>query len=215
MADGLLAVTGRWPLLLRLVNKILANAAGTGADMAVVSAQLMERLRTGGAAVVDDLLADDALALDVGQPGERARAVRATIGASTSLLDPKDTQRFIELAVFAEDDIVPFSLAACLWQATAGLDDLQATRVCGWLADLGLMTLRPGDGGAGGMELHDVVRDFLRGELGTQRLAGLHGVLLDAAAAGLPTVSGLTAPGHPARTAWWERPWVVGTCWLI
>ncbi len=32
VADGLLAVTGRWPLLLRLVNKILANAAGTGAD---------------------------------------------------------------------------------------------------------------------------------------------------------------------------------------
>jgi hypothetical protein len=27
VADGLLAVTGRWPLLLRLVNKVLANYA--------------------------------------------------------------------------------------------------------------------------------------------------------------------------------------------
>ena len=30
VADGLLAVTGRWPLLLRLVNKILANAWARG-----------------------------------------------------------------------------------------------------------------------------------------------------------------------------------------
>ena len=49
-AHGLLAVTGRWPLLLRLVNKILANAAVTGADVAVMSAQLVKRLgrRPGG-----------------------------------------------------------------------------------------------------------------------------------------------------------------------
>jgi hypothetical protein len=201
-ADGLLAVTGRWPLLLRLANKILANAAVTGADMAMMAAQLVDRLRTGGPAVVDDLLGDDLRVLNVGQPAERARAVRATIGASTSLLDPEDAQRLAELAVFAEDEMIPFSLAACLWRATAGLDELQATRVFGLMAGLGLVMRRPGEGG--GAQLHDVVRDFLRGELGAQRLAGLHVVLLDAVAAGLPSVSDLTGPGRLARTAWWE-----------
>ena len=81
VADGLLAVTGRWPLLLRLVNKILANAAGTGADAGAAGTQLLERLRAGGPAVVDDLLGEDSRGLDVGQPGERAQAVRATIEA--------------------------------------------------------------------------------------------------------------------------------------
>ena len=36
------------------------------------------------------------------KPLERAQAVRATIGASTSLLDPGDAERFTELGVFAE-----------------------------------------------------------------------------------------------------------------
>ncbi len=201
---GLLAATGRWPLLLRLVNKILADAAGAGADTAAVAAQLLGRLRVSGPAVVDDLLGDGAKGLDVGQPGQRARAVRATIEASTSLLGPQDAQRFSELSVFAEDEIVPFGLAARLWQATAGLDELEATRVCGRLAGLGLLTVHHADGGVGGVALHDVVRDFLRGELGNKRLTELHGVLLDSAAARLPASGAVTGHGQPARTAWWE-----------
>ena len=177
-------MTGRWPLLLRLVNKILADAGGTGADMAVVAAQLLERLRAGGPAALDDLRGDGSKGLDVGQPDQRTQAVRATIEASSSLLGPQDAQRFAELSVFAEDEIIPFSLTALLWQATAGLGQLEATRVCGRLADLGLVTVHHGDGGSGGVALHDVVRDFLRGELGSQRLTELNGVLLDTVAAG-------------------------------
>ena len=48
--------------------------------------------------------------LDVGQPDQRARAVRATIEASTGLLDRQDAERFAELGVFAEDEIIPFQL---------------------------------------------------------------------------------------------------------
>ena len=89
VAHGLLAVTGRWPLLLRLVNKILAECGGLGGGCAAQSAQLLDRLRAGGPAVVDDLLGEDSRGLDVGQPGDRAQAVRATIEASTSLLGPR------------------------------------------------------------------------------------------------------------------------------
>ena len=200
---GLLAVTGRWPLLLRLVNKFLADAGGTGADMAMVAAELLERLREGGPAVVDDLRGNGSEGLDVGQPDQRTQAVRATIEASTSLLGHQDARRFAELSVFAEDEIISFGLAARLWGATAGLDELEAARVCGRLAELGLVIAHHADDGRGGMTLHDVVRDFLRGELGNQQLTELHGVLLDAAAAGLPASDTPAARGKPARTAWW------------
>ena len=147
VVDGLLAVTGRWPLLLRLVNKILADYAQVAADVPAVSAQgavLLERLRAGGPAVVDDLLGEADRGLDVGQPDERARAVRATIGASTSLLDGQDAERFTELGVFAEDETIPFNLVARLWRATAGLDDLQAAQVCKRLAQLALVSQAAG-----------------------------------------------------------------------
>jgi hypothetical protein len=97
---GLLAVTGRWPLLLRLVSQILADyvqvagAAAVSAQGAVLAGQLAE----GGPAVVDELAGVGERALDVGQPDQRARAVRATIGASTGLLGGQDAERTCALS---------------------------------------------------------------------------------------------------------------------
>ena len=169
LAGELLAVTGRWPLLLRLVNKILVNTESTGADVSAAGAELLERLRVGGPAVIDELTGEASRGLQVGQPAERARAVRATIMASTSLLEPQDEQRFAELGVFAEDETIPFSLVARLWRASAGLDDLQVSQLCARLGELALVSAAAA--GSGGLVLHDVVRDFLRGELGPPRLA--------------------------------------------
>ena len=140
---GLLAVTGRWPLLLRLVSQILADYAKVAADVPAVSAQgavLWERLAAGGPAVVDELAGGGGRGLDVGQPDQRARAVRATIEASTGLLDGQDAERFAELGVFAEDETIPFHLVARLWRATAGLDELRAAQVCKRLAQLALVS---------------------------------------------------------------------------
>jgi hypothetical protein len=207
VVQGLLTVTGRWSLLLRLVNKILADYARVATDVSAQGMVLLERLRAGGPAVVDDLLGEASRGLDVGQPLERARAVRTTIEARTSLLDRHDADRFAELGTFAEDETVPFSLVAQLWRVTAGLDYLQAAQVCQRLTQLALIS--QADGPAHGITLHDVVRDFLRAELGPQKLARLSDMLLDAIASKLPVVSPLdpevspTALG-PMRTAWWE-----------
>lgn len=136
------------------------------------------------------------------QPTERARAVRATIEASTSLLSPHDAERFAELGVFAEDETIPFGLAARLWQACGGLDELRASQLCARLGELALVSA---EAGSGGLMLHDVVRDFLRGEAGPQRLAALSGVLLEAVAARLPAASIPDAAGvGSARVAWWD-----------
>jgi WD domain, G-beta repeat/APAF-1 helical domain len=53
--------------------------------------------------------------------------------------------------------------------------------------------------------MHDVVRDYLRAQLGQHRLAELTGTLLDAVAADRPAASPPDpAAGRPARMPWWE-----------
>ena len=203
VVQELLAVTGRWPLLVRLVSKILADYAQLAPDVSARGAELLERLRTGGPAVVDDLLGDAGSGLDVGKPQERARAVRATIGASTNLLDGHDAARFAELGVFAEDEIIPFSLVVRLWRATAGLDELQGAQVCRRLVQLALVSQATGP--IQGIVLHDVIRDFVRAELGQQRLARLNVTMLNAVAADLPASGPLVPDAADAiRVAWWE-----------
>ena len=202
LVDGLLAVTGRWPLLLRLVNKILADAARAGADVLGAGEQLLAWLRKDGPAAVDDVRGPAHRGLGVGKPADRALAVRATITASTSLLDPQEAERFAELSLFAEDETIPFSMAARLWQATGGLGELEASQLCARLGELGLASLPEAE--VSGVALHDVVRDFLRGELGAQRLATLNGVLLDAVAAGLPPADPPSADPERARVSWWK-----------
>ena len=56
VADELLAVTGRWPLLLGLVNKILVNARRAGNDVDAAGNMLLQRLYAAGPAVVDHIL---------------------------------------------------------------------------------------------------------------------------------------------------------------
>ena len=200
--QGLLVATGRWPLLLRLANTILADYGRVAANVSSQAAMLLERLREGGPAVVDDLRG-----LDVGQQEEeeRTRAVRATIGASTSLLNPRDAKWFAELGIFAENEVIPLGLAARLWQITAGMenrDDLQAAEVCERLAQLALVA--QASGSARGITVHAVVRDFLRVELGRQRLADLNRMLLDSTAKDLRAAAPLD-PALPAvRVAWWK-----------
>ncbi len=203
VAAGLLEETGRWPLLLRLVNKILA-AQAQSRDIAAAAEDLLGRLRRGEAPQVHEptLAADQQL--DVSDPDQRSKAVRATIQASTSLLSAAEHDRFAELAVFAEDETIPVTLITALWQATGGLDPMAAGSLCFRLADLALLTRVPG-GDDGAITVHDVIRDFLHEELGGTRLAQLHQVLLDAAAQGLPTAAAAAADGGMV-TAWWELP---------
>jgi WD40 repeat protein len=202
VAAGLLEETGRWPLLLRLVNKILADQAQLR-DVATAAEDLLGRLRRGGALQVDQLTGAAGQQLDVGDPDQRQRTVRATIQASTNLLSAAEHDRFAELAVFAEDETIPVTLITALWQATGGLDQMATGALCARLADLALLALVPGGGGA--VALHDVIRGFLGEELGSTRPAQLHQVLLDAAAQGLPTAAA-AAVGGGAITAWWELP---------
>jgi hypothetical protein len=200
-AAALLAETGRWPLLLRLVNKILADQLRTSADVGAVAQDLVERLRRSGPLQVDELTGVTRQPLDVNDPVRRQLAITATIEASSDLLTPADRERFAELAVFVEDETIPVPLTGQLWQVTGNLDLMASRALCARLDDLALLTLTSTTGG-GVVSLHDVIRDYLHEKLGRQRLVELHETLLDTVAAGLTTAPAPT--DGMATTAWWE-----------
>ena len=202
--QGLAEELGRWPLPLRLSHKILADQARMQVDIAKTAKGLLARLQQGGTLEVDRLTGTAARKLDINDPDERNKAIRSTIEASTSLLSRPDYERFSELAVFAEDETVPVTLITALWQATGRLDQMSATALCARLADLALVTLTPSDEG-GTIAMHDVILEFVHGDLGEARLAGLHRVLLDAVA--VHFLRAHAADGHGGTvTAWWQLP---------
>jgi hypothetical protein len=119
VADGLAEVTGRWPLLLRLVNKILASQAKL--DVVSAAIALLGQLRSSRLRV-DELTGAAVQRLDINDPGQRSKAIRATIQASTTLLSPAQNDRLAELGVFAKDETIPVTLVTTLWRTTGGLD---------------------------------------------------------------------------------------------
>ncbi|MET9388504.1 NB-ARC domain-containing protein [Streptomyces sp. NPDC002928] len=200
LLDGLLQATGRWALLLRLTNRLIVEQTATGADPSDAARNALQQLRTRGPAMVDD----QAASWGLDDPRERNQAVKATIEAATQLLPPGAADRFTELAIFAEDEAIPIALVSMLWQATAGLTETQTRTLCATLERLSLIALSPHQGGQ--ISLHDVVRDYLRANLGDANLSALQSVLIDNAAATLPAAEPLAASTPTPSRAWWQLP---------
>ena len=209
MAAGLerdlLDLTGRWPLLLNLVNHRLAGDVDRGAHIDVAAAAAAGRLRERGPA-----------ALDITDSGQRQTAVAATVGYSLDALDSGDRDRFFELGIFAEDAEIPLSAVALLWQGTAGLSAAAAESLCERLDGLSLLTLAWA-GEVRVMVLHDVIRDFALSRLDAAGQAGAHAALISAArpVTGPGAASGaLPRNGEGGGTAWWRLPETPGCGYL-
>ncbi len=184
VTKDLVQVTGGWPLLLRLANRLINRRVRTGADAASAAADLLRSLRERGPAAVDKPTAVP----DLGDP-QRATTVRATVEASIADLCADSRARFAELGIFAHGEAAPIPLVATLWRATANLDEWQTRDLCADLHDLSLLAVDDADGGH--LSLHDVIRDYLRAELGPDRLIEHHAALVDA-------VQARPAPGRPS-----------------
>jgi WD40 repeat protein len=203
LADELIRVTGRWPLLLSLANSWMRHQVRTGEGIATVAADMLALLREEGPAAVDDSHPPP----DLDDPAQRRRMVRATVQASMGFQTADEQQRLAELGIFAEDEPIPVLVAARLWRATGGLSRPQSRGLCYELSNLSLLTV-DSDGG-GSLVLHDVIRDYLRHELGNGRITALNTALTDAIQDDLPTAEPLTASAPGPRAAWWtlaERP---------
>ncbi|MFG2867279.1 NB-ARC domain-containing protein [Streptomyces sp. NPDC048338] len=190
LVDDLVRATGRWALLLRLINQVIAAQVSTGADTTAAGEAVLERLRDAGPAGEDPQGF-----LDLDDPDRRNTAVRASIRAATTLLPSEGDRRFAELGVFAEDEAIPLPVIALLWRVTGGLDEARSRLLCKQMADLSLLTIDAGVPG-GAVALHDVVRDYLRAELASD-VPAVNAALLSAIAATLP-------PDPAAGAAWWE-----------
>ncbi|MEJ2855066.1 MULTISPECIES: NB-ARC domain-containing protein [unclassified Saccharothrix] len=203
----LVAETGRWPLLLRLVNKVLVDQTKSNADLVRCAQDLLGLLRRSGALRIDELTGASAQHLDVSDPFQRQRAVASTIEAGTGLLASSERSRFAELAVFAEDETIPVELVGRLWSASGGMSLMETRALLARLDGLGLLALAPEEASAV-ITMHDVVRDFLIEEMGHQELARVHKTLLLDIAADLGRVRPLTpdaeSDGDEAVIAWWE-----------
>src|SRR6202034_2098796 len=57
--------------------------------------------------------------------------------------------------------------------------------------------------GGGSLLLHDVIRDYLRHELGSGRITALNATLIDAIQDDLPKAEPLTASAPSPSAAWW------------
>ncbi|MFI1106065.1 NB-ARC domain-containing protein [Streptomyces melanogenes] len=198
LTRDLVQVTGGWPLLLRLTNRLINRRVRTGADAASAASDLLARLRVRGPAAVDK----PGAVPDLGDPKQRATTVRATVEASIADLPADDRARFAELGIFTHGEATPLSLVATLWHATAGHDEWHTRDLCADLNDLSLAVLDTADGGR--LSLHDVIRDYLRAELGPDRLVEHHGALVDAVQEGLRQADPLTPDTPRPPAAWWE-----------
>ena len=127
-----LRATGRWPVLLALVHGAVRDASEEGGDPTAELSEVLAALRI-----------DGITALDVQDPGERSKAVAATIEVSLRRLTPDEQARYLELAVFGEDVPVPGDVVARLWRHTGGWSRFQSRRLCQRLFDLGLLPELP------------------------------------------------------------------------
>ena len=181
---GMLAVTGRWPVLLSLVNgAVLADLhADRRADESM--REILHELRTTGPT-----------ALDITDDDERHTAVARTIEVSLGRLTADQTARYLELAVFGADVAIPYPVLARYWKATGGWSQLQTRRYCQRLAGLALVINYYPESEQ--VVLHDVIRAYLR-EQTRHRLIELNRALVDAHRS--------LVANKAEMSAWWQLP---------
>jgi hypothetical protein len=181
---GLLAATGRWPMLLALVNGAIRADLNAGRGVEESMRDILRELRTTGPT-----------ALDVTDAGERHTAVARTIGVSLSKLNAEQRERYLELSVFGEDVVIPGPVLARYWRVTGGWSKFQTRRYCQRLAELTLVSDYRSNPEQ--VVLHDVLRAYLR-EQTHHRRGELDRALVDAHRDLVPEES--------ATSAWWQLP---------
>ncbi|AVT32892.1 hypothetical protein C6361_29355 [Plantactinospora sp. BC1] len=178
-----LALTGRWPLLLALVNGAVRWRVQRGEAVGAATATVVEQLTAGGPA-----------ALDVTTLAARERAVDLTVRASLELLPVDHQRRYEELGAFPEDVSIPDATTNMLWARTAEMTAATAESLRGAMADLSLVQRAPD-----GLRLHDVLRGYLRQRLAPAALREVNAQLVVSA-------RDLVGGSRQRPTPWWRLP---------
>ncbi|MBN2006084.1 MAG: hypothetical protein JXA21_22190 [Anaerolineae bacterium] len=99
-----------------------------------------------------------------------------TFALSLDSLDTTARQCYTALAIFKEDEPIPFPALLNLWGALARLSGDEASDLLNDLTARALLQRNPTQAAL----LHDLLRDFIRAELGEQGAKKTHHALLDA-----------------------------------
>jgi WD40 repeat protein len=180
----LLGATGRWAMLLALVNGVVREDLRAGQRVEESMREILHELHTTGP-----------IALDVTDDNKRHTAVARTVGVSLNRLTLEQRARYLELAVFGEDVAIPGPVLVRYWEATGGWSQFHTRRYCQRLAELGLVSDYRRDPER--VVLHDVIRAYLR-ERTQHRGSDLHRALIDAHRGLVPEECGMSA--------WWQLP---------
>lgn len=183
---ALFDVTGRWPVLLSLVNSTIRRLVSSGSTLPAAAEGALERLTKAGPT-----------ALDVRKPDQRNEAVAATVGASLEFLDDESLDRYIRLAILPEDVNVPGEVLEILWGGEERLETFEVQRFCEELADLSLVESYSAHPLM--LRLHDVLRQYLRTRCGLAGLKSINETFIRAAA------KTFTSPVDSV-IAWWTLP---------
>ncbi|MFF0578925.1 dsDNA nuclease domain-containing protein [Streptosporangium saharense] len=178
----LVKLTGRWPVLLNLVNGALRFRIARGESASQAAEHIIRRLAANGPA-----------AFDPRRPKQREEAVAATIGASLDLLDEADRERYFDLAIFPEDAEIPIEVLTLLWP------DRDAEVLGEELTQLGLVADYRLDAPGPRLRLHDVIRAYLLAERTSAEHTAVHTRLVDASAS-------LCDRERVSGVAWWTLP---------
>jgi WD40 repeat protein len=157
---------GEWVLLIKLANGVLRRRTESGGSMREAIDYVNKALDKRGLRAFD---ARDAV--------DRGHAVAKALKVSFDLLLADEYTRMTELAIFPEDVEIPLVTVQTLWGATGGLDDLDTEDLCGRL--FGMSLLLTFDLSTGRIRLHDIIRTYLREEVGGN-LPALNATFLDA-----------------------------------
>src|SRR6266480_3650272 len=111
----------------------------------------------------------------------RPSAVEKMLVVSFKLVRTDELARYKELAIFPEDVDIPLATLQTFWGATAGLGKIKTELLCERLYKLSLLLrFDPADPGNRTIRLHDVVRTYLRQEMGAVQMMSLEAQFLDA-----------------------------------
>ena len=194
----LLELTGRWPVLLGLVNGAARADVRKGLAVGEALAGLADQLADEG---------PDALRLD--DDASRGRAVSTVMRASLRRLSKDGRRRYRELAVFGAATDIPLPVLERYWRRNPA----QIRRFCRDLDNLNLLAEYRLDSSSPRLRLHDVIRSWLRHDA-AEHLRELHSQLVDAHRALVPRIKGrsqwqnlpVTGPEPVIRYLWESLP---------
>ncbi|MGH8906912.1 MAG: NB-ARC domain-containing protein [Egibacteraceae bacterium] len=159
--------SGRWPLLIGLINGVLRGMTERyDLPMTDVVRHSVDELERRGASAMDTLRLEDATKTIAAPIELSLEELAATAPSGSATAD-----RYLTLAAFPEDRVIPYHLLERLW----GTDPVTTRVECEQLANRSLLSTAT----TAGVQLHDVIRDDLRVRAAS-RLPEFSAGLLDA-----------------------------------